>query len=152
MSKPFGIGVIGMGWMGTVHSRAFRAVGERFPNLNVTTRLTVCADEIEKRALEVCQRYGFEHHTHDWQRVVSDPDTHIVCITAPNQWHLPIVQAACEAGKHVFCEKPVGRNSQETFACQRAAAKNPSLVTGVGYNYRWPPVVQYAKQLIQAGD
>ena len=46
--------------------------------------------------------------------------------------------------------KPVGRSPAETAAIYQAA-RNKSIITAVGYNYRWPPVVRYARQLIQDG-
>ncbi len=64
--------------------------------------------------------------------------------------HLEIVQAAAKAGKHIFCEKPVGRNPQETANIEYAA-RQANVLTCVGYNYRWAPLVQYARQLIQEG-
>jgi predicted dehydrogenase len=54
------------------------------------------------------------------------------------------------ARKHVFCEKPVGCNSRETAEIARLA-REAQVLSWVGYNYRWAPVVQYARQLIQNG-
>ena len=64
--------------------------------------------------------------------------------------HLEIVRAAADAGKHIFCEKPVGRNPQETADIEDAA-RQAGVLSFVGYNYRWAPLVQYAHQLIQQG-
>ena len=55
-----------------------------------------------------------------------------------------------EAGKHVFCEKPVGGTPEQTVRIE-AASRAAGIITGVGYNYRWAPLVQYAKQLIADG-
>ena len=60
------------------------------------------------------------------------------------------MQAAVEAGKHVYCEKPVGRGPEETADIERAA-RRAGVLSFVGYNYRWAPVVQYAMQLIRDG-
>ena len=51
----------------------------------------------------------------------------------------------------VFCEKPVGGTPPQTVAAERAA-RHAGVITGVGYNYRWAPLVQYAKQLIDNGE
>jgi len=64
--------------------------------------------------------------------------------------HEPIAIAAAEAGKHVFCEKPVGGTPEQTVRIE-AASRAAGIITGVGYNYRWAPLVQYAKQLIADG-
>src|SRR5437588_631361 len=52
--------------------------------------------------------------------------------------------------KHILCEKPVGRDPQETIE-SAAAAHAAGVLTFVGYNYRWAPLVQYARQLITDG-
>lgn len=148
MTRKIGIGVIGMGWMGETHSRAYRQVLERFPQLEFEPRLVICADAIEKRAHEAQYRLGFEQFATDWREVIDHPDVEAVNIAAPNGLHLEMVRAAAQAGKHIFCEKPVGKDPQETALCEQAAHQ-AGMQTFVGYNYRWAPLVQYARQLIQ---
>ena len=150
MTRTIGIGVIGMGWMGEAHSRAYRAIPDRFNDSGIVPRLVVCADAVEARAEQARQRFGFERATSDWRDVLSDPAVEVVDITAPNGMHLELIRAAAEAGKHIACEKPVGRRPEETIAGV-AAAQATGAITSVGYNYRWAPVVQYARQLIVEG-
>ena len=64
--------------------------------------------------------------------------------------HEEIAIAAAEAGKAVFCEKPVGGTPNQTVRIE-AAARRAGVITGVGYNYRWAPLVQHAKALIESG-
>jgi predicted dehydrogenase len=151
MHKPIGIGVIGMGWMGLVHSRSYRQIADRFHDSSIQARLVVCADDVEARAREARDRLGFERYTTDWRKVVADPEVQVVSITSPNYLHLEMVQGAAEGGKHVFCEKPVGRSPRETAAIERAA-RRAGVLSWVGYNYRWTPVVQYARQLLREGQ
>lgn len=54
------------------------------------------------------------------------------------------------AGKHVFCEKPVGRTPEESIECERLAWE-AGVQSFTGFNYRWAPMVQYARQLIAEG-
>jgi predicted dehydrogenase len=150
MSRTIGIGVIGMGWMGQVHSRSYRQIMQRFPDSPLQLRLVICADDAEARLQEAQRSLGFERQTTDWKRVIEDPDVEIVNIATPNHLHLEIVELAAKAGKHVFCEKPVGRNPQETVAIEQAA-RQAGVMTFVGYNYRWAPLVQYGRKLIQEG-
>ena len=150
MSRSIGVAVIGMGWMGSVHARSYRLVPQRFPELDIEPRLVVCADNVEARAQEGVTRAGFERATTDWREAVADAEVDAVVITTQNALHAPIALAAIEAGKHVFCEKPVGRSPAET-ATIAAAAKAAGIISGVGYNYRWAPVIQYALGLIRAG-
>ena len=150
MTREIGVGVIGMGWMGETHSRSYRQVLERFADADFAPRLVVCSDNVESRAREAQRRLGFERFTTDWHEVLSDPNVEVVNITVPNGLHLEIVRAAAAAGKHILCEKPVGRDPQETALAEQAA-RQAGVQTFVGYNYRWVPMVQYAKQLIDEG-
>lgn len=150
MSRPIGIGVIGMGWMGEAHSRAYRAITDRFPETGIRPRLVVCADPVESRAIQAQERFGFERYVLDWHAVIADPAVEAVSVTAPNGMHLEINRAAAAAGKHILCEKPVGRFPEETIQSAEAA-QAAGVLTFVGFNYRWAPVVQYARQLIADG-
>ena len=148
--QTVGIGIIGMGWMGMTHARAYQQIGDRFHDSPPQPKLIICADDVIERTSEAKTRFGFERTTTDFRHVINDADVQVVNIAAPNSMHLEIVTAATAAGKHVFCEKPVGRNPTETKAIY-AAAQRAGVLTCVGYNYRWTPVVQYAHQLISEG-
>ena len=150
MTRTIGIGVIGMGWMGEVHSRSYRAIPDRFHESGLFPRLVVCADQVEARAQAAQQRFGFERYTTDWRAVVTNPEVEVVNVAAPNGLHLEIIREVARAGKPILCEKPVGKDPQETIQ-SAAAAHEAGVLTFVGYNYRWAPVVQYARQLIAAG-
>ena len=150
MTRTIGIGVIGMGWMGEAHSRAYRAIPDRFHGEGILPRLIICADPVIERAQAAQLRFGFERYTTDWHAVLEDPEVEAVNITAPNGMHLEIIRAAAAAGKQILCEKPVGRVPEETLRSAQAAAA-AGVLTFVGFNYRWAPVVQYARKLIQEG-
>ena len=64
--NSLGVGVIGMGWMGHTHSRAYRQLRDRFPELDTEVRLVCCADAVPERAREGAARHGFEGYTTDW--------------------------------------------------------------------------------------
>jgi predicted dehydrogenase len=150
MAPTIGVGVIGMGWMGLVHARAYRQVADRFPGCPLAPRLVVCADDAAARADESRARMGFERSTTDWREVVADPQVQLVSVTTPNHLHVEMAQAAAKAGKHVYCEKPVGRNRDETAKIARAV-HDAKVLSWVGFNYRWPPLVQFARKLVLEG-
>ena len=150
MAHTIGVGVVGMGWMGMVHSRAYLQVADRFYDTGIQAKLIVCADDVESRAKEGQERFGFQRITTHWQDVIADPDVQVVNITTPNYLHREVAAAAVAAGKHVFCEKPVGKSPQETAQIERLA-RQAGVLTWVGYNYRWVPLVEYARQLICEG-
>ena len=150
MERTIGIGVIGMGWMGEAHSRSYCAIPDRFHASGIRPRLVICADPVEERAYAAKARFGFERSTTDWREVIADPEVEVVNVAAPNGMHLEINRAASAAGKHILCEKPVGREPRETIQ-SAAAAREAGVLTFVGFNYRWAPVVQYARKLVADG-
>jgi predicted dehydrogenase len=113
--------------------------------------LIACSDPVPELAREAVDSFGFARAGAEWQRVIDDPEVEIVVVAAPNMLHLELVEAAAQAGKAVFCEKPVGGTPQHIARAARAA-RRAGVISGVGYNYRWAPLVQYAKELIATGE
>ena len=65
----------------------------------------------------------FEECTTDWHAVINHPDVQVVNVASPNYLHLEMVREAAAAGKHVFCEKPVGRTPEETVEVEYRRAR-----------------------------
>jgi predicted dehydrogenase len=147
--RRLGIAVIGFGWMGQAHSRGYRRVSQLFTDAPYQTDLVVIADDVEARRDQAIRGWGFSHAVPDWRAAIDRPDVDVVSICAPNMLHEEIATAAAAAGKHVFCEKPVGGTPEQTVRAEKACR---NVITGVGYNYRWAPLVQYTKRLIDSGD
>ena len=146
-----GIAVIGFGWMGQAHTRSYIRIPTLFPERTYDPDLVIISDNVGARVDEAVESFGFGEGTADWHEAISRPDVDVVCICAPNMLHEPVAVAAAAAGKHVFCEKPVGGTPAQTVRIE-AAARQAGVITGVGYNYRWAPLVQYAGQLIADGE
>jgi len=144
------IGIIGMGWMGSVHARSYNAVKDKFYSDGLIPRLVICADDVAERGSEAQARFGFEEITTNWMDVINHPKVTVVDITSPNFLHREMVLAAIAAGKHVMCEKPIGTLPSDVAAVYRAAQK-AGVMTFTGLNYRWAPHVQFAKQMIDSG-
>jgi predicted dehydrogenase len=72
-------------------------------------------------------------------------------VTAPNMLHIPMIEAACAAGKAVFSEKPIGGKPEQAVRAYRAA-EAAGVASGVGYNYIWSPLVIHARDLIASGE
>jgi predicted dehydrogenase len=145
-----GIGVIGFGWMGQAHSRAYRDIPVYYPESGLKPRLAAVADNVPDRLELATSNFGFAAATPDWRELIERDDVDVVDITAPNALHRELVEAAAAAGKHIACEKPVGISPEDTAAIE-AAGRHAGVVTGCGYNYRWAPLVQYTHQLIEGG-
>ncbi|MDX6726715.1 MAG: hypothetical protein QOK49_1520 [Baekduia sp.] len=149
--RPIGVGVIGFGWLGQAHSRSMQRIRTLMPDRTFDPMLIACSDPVPELAREAVDSFGFARAGAEWQRVIDDPAVEIVVIAAPNMLHLELVEAAAQAGKAVFCEKPVGGTPQHVARAARAA-RRAGVISGVGYNYRWAPLVQYAKELIATGE
>jgi predicted dehydrogenase len=136
--------------MGQAHSRSAARIPSLFPERSFDVDLVVCGDNVPERQQVALDGFGFAEVADDWRKVIDRSDIDVVYVTAPNMLHEPVAVAAAEAGKAVFCEKPVGGKPEQTVRIA-AAAQRAGVITGVGYNYRWAPLVQHAKQLIDSG-
>jgi len=145
-----GVGVIGFGWMGQAHSRAYRDIPVYYGDSGIRPRLAGVADNVPARLDLARDNFGFGWGTLDWHELIDRDDVDVVDITAPNALHQEIAEAAAAAGKHIFCEKPVGISPEATAAIERAG-RHAGIISGCGYNYRWAPLVQYTHQLIVDG-
>ena len=145
-----GVGVIGFGWMGQAHSRAYRDIPVYYGDSGIRPRLAAVADNVPARLDLARDNFGFGWGTLDWHELIDRDDVDVVDITAPNALHQEIAEAAAAAGKHIFCEKPVGISPEATAAIERAG-RQAGIISGCGYNYRWAPLVQYTHQLIRDG-
>jgi len=151
MGNEIGIGMVGLGWMGQVHTRGYRRLLDHYPGCALTPRLVIAADAVEDRARESVGWLGYESWTTDWREVVEHPEVEAVSITAPNYLHREVAVAAAGAGKHVWLEKPCGRFPAETADIGRAI-EEAGVTSMIGLMYRHAPAVEYAKELIAAGE
>ena len=148
--RCLGVGVVGFGWMGQAHSRSLMRNPSLFPDRSYDVRLVICGDPIAERRERAISDFGFSHIASDWREVVAHPTVDVVVCAGPNMLHVEVVEAAAAAGKHVFCEKPVG-GRPEDVARAAAAIERAGVIGGVGYCFRWAPLVLHAKTLIDDG-
>ena len=145
-----GVGLVSVGWMGKLHSRAYQMLPYVYPETGIRPRLVHAADTAPDRVVYAREVLGYERASTDYREVLADPEVEVVSICAPNLLHREIGVAAAEAGKPFWIEKPVGRNVEETAAVA-AAANAAGLVTSVGFNYRHAPAVEHTRELIADG-
>jgi predicted dehydrogenase len=109
------VGIVGFGWMGQVHARALSRLLQHYPDAPLAPRLVAVADNApDDRTQRAAAAYGFEHLLSDWHELVTHDEIDLVCVTGPNFIHRDVAVAAAEAGKHLWVEKPAGRNAAET--------------------------------------
>jgi predicted dehydrogenase len=146
-----GVGLISVGWMGKLHTRAYQALPTVYPELGLRPRLVHAVDTAPDRVEYARDVLGYAKASTDYREVLADPDVDVVSICAPTGLHREIGVAAAEAGKPFWIEKPVGRDAKEA-ADVAAAASRASVVTSVGYNYRNAPAVEHVRELVGNGD
>lgn len=149
--REIGVGLISVGWMGKLHTRAYQALPSVYPDLGIKPRLVIAADTAEDRAKYAKEVLGYENFTVDYHDVLNHPDVDVVSICAPNFLHREMGIAAAKAGKAFWIEKPVGRGAAETTDVEQAAIA-AGVVTTIGFNYRHPPAVEHMRELIARGD
>ena len=86
----------------------------------------------------------------DWRRLIDNKDVDVVIIGTPDHWHCLQLVAACEAGKDVYCEKPLGNSIEECNIMVRAAEKYGRVVQ-VGQWQRSDPHWQDAMDFVHSG-
>lgn len=148
--KTLGVGVIGLGWMGRLHTRSYTRLREYFPALEAEVTLVAAADPAEQNQRDATERLGFARAYADYRELLADPQVDVVSICSPNFLHHEIALAAAAAGKPFWIEKPMGVSATQSAEIARAAAQ-ANLVTSVGFNYRHTPAVEMARQLIREG-
>ena len=150
-AKPVArIGLIGAGFMGKCHANAFRSVAGLF-DLAVEPVLHVLADVDEATARHSADALGFSRSTGDWRQLAGDPEIDIVAITAPNALHADMAFAAIDAGKAVYCEKPLSVDIPSARA-MRDAALAAGTCTMVGFAYLRNPMLRLAHEIIVGGE
>ncbi|MFK7902760.1 MAG: Gfo/Idh/MocA family protein [Nitratireductor sp.] len=148
-TKPIGIGIIGGGYMGKVHSVAYAAVGAVF-NTKLRPRLEMICASSDESAQKYRSAYGFNRATSSWKELVHDDKVEAVVIATPQSMHREIALEAFKLGKPVFCEKPLGASIQDARAMEEAATKS-GQVNMIGFNYIRTPACQFARKLISEG-
>jgi predicted dehydrogenase len=151
MADEIGIGMLGYAFMGKAHSNAFRKLPYIAWPPPLVPKLVAIAGRNEEAVADAALRYGYERWTTDWRDVVADPAIGLFDNGGPNSLHAEPTIAAAEAGKHVLCEKPLGRDAAESYEIwQRVAATDVKHLCG--FNYRFVPAVRLARELIDAGE
>jgi predicted dehydrogenase len=149
MARTLNVGLIGYQFMGKAHSNAYRQVG-RFFDLPIEVGMhTICGRNAAAVA-QAAQKMGWSKSETDWRRVIENPEIDIIDISTPGDSHCEIALAAAQAGKIVFCEKPIG-NTLDEAKSMLDAVKAAAVANAVFHNYRKAPAVALAKKMIADG-
>jgi len=124
------VGCIGLGGMGTGDARGHAQFGDIVAVCDVDRRHAERARDdknIGKGKAEVST---------DYRKVLERPDIDVVSIVTPDHWHVKIAIEALEAGKHVFCQKPLTLTIEENKLVRAACERNPKLQFFIGTQQR----------------
>jgi predicted dehydrogenase len=146
-----GIGMLGAGFIGQMHSLTFGSVGASKQEPQLSGRLITLADTNLALAEEVQKRYGWERISADWHAAVDNPAVQIFINSGPNDAHAEPSIAAAALGKHLFSEKPLARTGDEAFSIWRAA-EAAGVKHMCAYIHRFIPALQLARRMIADGE
>jgi predicted dehydrogenase len=146
MAQRIRLGLIGASVRGTWSSRSHLPAARANVDVELTAVCTTKADSAEAARVAYGARLAFD----DWRKMVVSPEIDAVAVVVRVPSHYEPTKAALEAGKHVYCEWPLGRTTAEAVELA-ALAKAQGLVTAIGLQARVNPAVMHLKELVAAG-
>lgn len=138
------IGLIGAGRIGHLHAEHLTA---RIPSADVL----IVADAFEETARQCAESFAIASFTGDYRVVLDRPDIEAVVICSSTDTHARIIEEAAQAGKHIFCEKPI---ALDLASIDRAlkAVKRAGVKLQIGFNRRFDASFNRAHQAIERGE
>jgi len=146
-----GVGMLGYGFMGKAHSNAYKTLAYMTWPPPLMPQLVSIAGRNAEAVAGAARRYGFTDSVTDWRSIIADDRVGVFDNSGPNNFHSEPTIAAAEAGKHVICEKPLGRTADESYETwKRVDATGVKAM--VAFNYRFVPAVRLARMIIESGE
>jgi predicted dehydrogenase len=146
MADKIRLGLIGASVKGTWSARSHLPAVRASQDVELTAVCTTKADSAEAAR----QAYGARLAFDDYHKMVASPEIDAVAVVVRVPSHYAPTKAALEAGKHVYCEWPLGRTTTEAVELAELA-KAKRLVTAVGVQARVNPALMHMKEQVQAG-
>ena len=125
------IGIIGAGRIGKVH---LESISYHVKNVTVTAMADPFMNEETEKLI---RSYGVSKVTKDYKDILNDKDIDAVLVCSSTDTHAAISIEAINAGKHVFCEKPVDHSIEKIQAVADALKEHPDIKFQVGFNRRF---------------
>jgi predicted dehydrogenase len=146
MADKIRLGLIGASVRGTWSARSHLPAVRASSEVELTAVCTTKADSAEAAR----QAYGARLAFDDYRKMVASPEIDAVAVVVRVPSHYAPTKAALDAGKHVYCEWPLGRTTAEAMELA-ALAKTRGLVTAVGLQARVNPALMHMKELVASG-
>lgn len=149
-APEIGVGMLGYAFMGKAHTNALKKLPYMmYPPVAIPRLVAICGRNEEATA-EAARRYGYDGYYTDWRKMLENPAVQVFDNGGPNDAHAEPTIAAAQAGKHVFCEKPLARTAEEAKTMLDAVNK-AGVQHMVAFNYRFVPAIVQARKLIESG-
>ena len=143
MKRKINIGLIGAGRIGRVHAEH---LAYRIPEAN----LVAVADILEEKAEKVAADLKISATFQDHRLILEDRSIEAVVICTSTDTHAYMIKEAAEAGKHIFCEKPIAFDLDEIDRAL-AAVERAGVKLQIGFNRRFDPNFRRAQEIVAAG-
>ena len=140
--KQIKIGIIGIGRMGQIH---LDNLMQKFSEVEV-----VAISDINEEARQWAEKYTISKFYFDYQDLISDQEVNTVVICSPTNQHAENIIAAAQAGKNIFCEKPMDLSIQTATKVLQIVEK-AGVKFMLGFNRRFDPNFMKIKSLIDEG-
>jgi levoglucosan dehydrogenase len=149
--KTLRVGMIGHGFMGKMHSHAYRSLNFYYDPPPAKVVLAGVATQSEASMQHALDHWGFEFGTTDYNELCQRDDIDIIDCCSPNFHHKEVLLKALEHGKHLYMDKPLSLTLDEAKEMREAALRHPECITQMVFQYRFVPALLRAKQLIEQG-
>ena len=149
-APEIGVGMLGYDFMGKAHSNGYKKLPYMMYPPPAVPRLIAICGRNEEAVTEAARRYGYEGYYTDWREMLEDDRIQLFDNGGPNNVHAEPCITAAQAGKHIFCEKPLARSAEEAKEMLDAVTK-AGVTHMVAHNYRFVPAIRLARNLIDSG-
>ena len=139
------VGIVGLGRLGKIHGQN---LAYQIPKAKLCAACSIVPQELEfaKTQLGVQAVYG------DYREMLEKAEIDAVVIVTTSSEHCWQIASALDAGKHVFCDKPLGVDVRQCLQAEAAVKRHPELAFMLGFMRRYDKSYAYAKQKIEAGE
>ena len=140
--RKIGVALVGCGGIGKIHAASLKDSPYADPK--------VACDLEASRARAIAEEYGFERYTTNFDEVLKASDVEVVVVAVPPKYHAGLSIRALEAGKHVFCEKPMATNLKDAKE-MLVKAEKAGVKLGIDYQNRYLPSHSKLKEIVDSG-